>query len=207
MASWVMDMIYSTGYLGIVLLMFVESVFPPIPSEAIMPLAGYMVSQGKLSFAGVVVAGTIGSVLGALPFYYLGRVVSEDRLKELADRYGRWLTVSQKDIERAKRWFDGHGGLAVFICRLVPGMRSLISIPAGIYRMNLASFLAYTAIGATIWTTLLTCLGYFLGSNFRKVGEYLDPASWVVLGSIVVIYVVRVTRYKGQRVSAQKGGT
>jgi len=112
MAGWVIDLIRSTGYFGIVLLMFVENVFPPIPSEVIMPLAGFMVSQGKLSLAGIVLAGTIGSVLGALPLYYLGRVVGEDRLKEWADRHGGWLTVSRKDIERAKAWFDRHGGFA-----------------------------------------------------------------------------------------------
>ncbi len=196
-----MDLIYATGYFGIGLLMFIENVFPPIPSEIIMALAGYMVTQGKLSFVGVVVAGTVGSVLGALPFYYLGRVISEDRLKRLADKHGRWLTVSREDIERATSWFDRHGGLAVFFCRLVPGIRSLISIPAGIDRMNLVAFLAYTTIGAAIWTALLAYLGYLLGSNFREVGDYLDPVSWVVFGIIAVLYVVRVVRFKRRRAS------
>jgi membrane protein DedA with SNARE-associated domain len=197
-----MDLIYATGYFGIVFLMFIENVFPPIPSEVIMPLAGYMATQGKLSFVGIVIAGTFGSVLGALPFYYLGRIISEDRLNRLADKHGRWLTISRSDIGRAKGWFDRRGGLAVFICRLIPGIRSLISIPAGINKMNLALFLAYTAAGAMIWTALLAYLGYFLGSSFRKVGDYLDPVASVVWGIVAVIYVVRVIRYKRKTASA-----
>lgn len=193
-----MSVISSTGYFGIALLMFVENVFPPIPSEVIMPLAGYMVTRGQLSFAGIVLAGAVGTVLGALPLYYLGRRIGEERLKQLADAHGRWLTLSRSDLEGAKRWFDRHGGAAVFWCRLMPGVRSLISIPAGIQGMPLGPFLAYTTAGATIWTALLAYLGYFLGSNFRQVGEYLDPASWLVLGGIVLLYAVRVIRHKGR---------
>jgi membrane protein DedA with SNARE-associated domain len=158
-----------------------------------------MAAQDKLSLIGIITAGTIGSVLGSLPLYYGGRLLGEERLKEIADKYGRWLTISRKDIGRAKRWFDRHGGLAVLICRLVPGIRSLISIPAGVARMNLASFLLYTFIGTPIWTALLAYLGYFLGSNFGEIGQYLDSASWVVLAGIVVIYCVRAIRQKGNR--------
>lgn len=174
MATWVISTIESTGYLGIALLMFLENVFPPIPSEVIMPVAGFMVTERKLSFTGVVLAGTAGSLLGALPPYYLGRLIGENRVKRLADRYGRWLTVSRQDIERAKVWFDKHGGQAVLICRVVPAIRSIISIPAGMERMNLGLFLTYTAIGSAIWTTLLTYLGYFLGKEFEAVGKYLN---------------------------------
>ena len=197
MAKWVMGVIHSTGYLGVVLLMFAENLFPPIPSEVIMPLAGFMATQGKFSFAGVVIAGTVGSVLGALPLYCLGRAVGAERLKELADEYGRWLTVSRKDVERARRWFDRHGGAAVFFCHFIPGVRSLISLPAGVGRMNPAMFLACTAAGAGLWAALLASLGYALGANFRRVEEYLDPASYVVLGAVVALYVVRVVRHKG----------
>ena len=192
-----MGIVSSAGYFGILVLMFIENVFPPIPSEVIMPLAGYMANDGKVSLPGVIMAGTAGSVLGALPLYYAGKRLGEDRLKNLADRRGRWLTVSRNDIEGAKRWFDRHGHAAVLWCRLVPGVRSLISIPAGIAGMNMFSFLAYTALGAAIWTSLLTYIGYFLASNFTKVGEYLDPVSWVVFGAIAVIYCIRVMQHKG----------
>lgn len=206
MARWVMDVIYSTGYFGVVLLMFAENVFPPIPSEVIMPLAGFMASQGKFAFAGVVLAGTVGSVLGALPSYFLGRAVGEERLKSLADAHGRWLTVSRRDVERAGRWFDRHGAKAVFFCHFVPGVRSLISVPAGVARMHPAWFLACTAAGAGLWAALLASLGYFLGANFRRVEEYLDPASYVVLGAVVALYVVRVVRHDGAPASRYAGG-
>jgi len=196
MATWVTDTIYSFGYAGIVFLMLLENVFPPIPSEVIMPLAGFMVSQGKFSLIGIIAAGTAGSVLGALPFYYIGCWINEERLKALADRYGRWLTVSGNDIERSKAWFDKHGRTAIILGRLVPAVRSLISIPAGIARMNLAIFLTYTTVGTALWTALLAFLGYYLGSNFGRVGEYVDRISWLVIAAIVLIYIVRVIRHK-----------
>lgn len=199
MASWVIGFISSTGYWGIVLLMFVENVFPPIPSEVIMPLAGYMIVQGKLTFLGITAAGMAGSVLGALPFYYAGRRLGKDRVRRYADLHGRWLTVSGHDIERASRWFDRHGGAAVLLCRLIPGVRSLISIPAGVNRMNLWSFLGYTSVGTALWAAFLAYIGYVLGSNFSKVGDYLDPVSWIVFGAIGVFYIVRVMMHKGAK--------
>jgi membrane protein DedA with SNARE-associated domain len=192
MAEWIISTIESTGYFGIVFLMFLENVFPPIPSELIMPLAGYMVSRGQQNFVGVVIAGTVGAVLGALPLYYAGYFFGEERLKAFADRHGRWLTMSREDLDRSKNWFDQHGERAVLICRLVPALRSLISIPAGIVRMHLASFLCYTAIGAGLWTALLTYAGYLLGANFEEIGKYLNPASYIVLGAILVMYLKRV---------------
>jgi membrane protein DedA with SNARE-associated domain len=155
-----------------------------------------MVTEGKLSFVGIVIAGTFGSVLGALPLYCIGRMIHEPRLKELVDRYGRWLTISRKHIEKAKRWFDKHGGAAVLLCRLLPTVRSLISIPAGIARMHPGLFLAYTTIGTALWTSLLAYLGYVLGSSVGEVGKYLDLISWLVVATIVLIYVMRVIRQK-----------
>ena len=192
MAKWVINTIQSTGYFGIVCLMFLENVFPPIPSEVIMPLAGFLVAEGKQNFAGVVIAGMVGSVLGALPLYYAGYLLGEERLKAFADKHGRWLTISRDDLERAKKWFDQHGKLAVLICRLVPGIRSLISIPAGIAKMNMAAFLFYSSVGAGIWTALLAYAGYILGTKFETVGKYLNPASYVVFAVILLIYFVRV---------------
>ena len=204
MASWVINLVYVSGYMGIVALMFIENVFPPIPSELIMPLAGYVTTQGKLSLVGVIVAGTAGSVLGALPLYYLGRFTDLERLKSFADRHGRWLTLSRDDLSKAERWFERYGGTAVFLCRLVPGVRSFISIPAGIYRMQFARFFLYTSAGAAIWTTLLAYLGFLLGNNFTKVGEYLDPISWGMLAIIAVGYSVRVVRGKGAQRSQRR---
>ncbi len=188
----------SLGYVGIVALMFLENIFPPIPSELIMPLAGFTSAQGKLTFIGVVLAGMLGSVLGALPLYYLGRLLGEERLKELADRYGRWLTVSSDEIEKADRWFDRHGHKAVFFGRLIPGVRSLISIPAGISGMNLLTFLLYSALGTGIWAAVLAYLGRLLGENYDKVNTYLGPVAYVVLGGLVIVGAAWVW-YRKQR--------
>src|SRR5687767_4658381 len=133
MLEWITEFMNSMGYFAIVFLMFLENVFPPIPSEVIMPMAGFTATQGKLSFIGVVIAGTLGSVLGALPLYFVGKTIGEDRLKSWAHSHGKWLTVSRDDIDKAKEWFEKHGAIAVLIGRLVPGVRSLISLPAGIH--------------------------------------------------------------------------
>lgn len=189
----------STGYFGIVFLMFLENVFPPIPSEYIMPLAGFMAAEDKLSLSGIIIAGTIGAVLGALPLYYCGRILGEERLKRFSDRYGKWLTLSREDIERANQWFARHGAIAVLLCRLIPGIRSFISIPAGINRMNLLTFLFFTTIGTAIWTSFLAYAGYTLGSNFHEIENYFDPISIAVFGSIIILYLWRVLKRNGKR--------
>ncbi len=194
MTKWIMSLINSGGYFGIVFLMFVENVFPPIPSEFIMPLAGFMVTQGKFSLVGIIIAGTLGSVIGALPLYYLGSRLGEERLKDFADRHGKWLTLSREDVEKSQKWFDKYGAWAVFFCRLVPGIRSFISIPAGVNRMNLLSFLFFTILGSAIWTSFLAYAGYFLASNFREIEKYLDVVSYLVFGSIITLYLWRVLR-------------
>jgi membrane protein DedA with SNARE-associated domain len=197
MADWIMKMINAAGYPAIALLMFVENVFPPIPSELIMPLVGYMAGQGQLSFIGAVAASAIGSVVGALPLYYLGRSLGEEGLKEWADKHGRWLTVSRRDIERAMDWFDRHGWAAVFLCRLLPGIRSFISLPAGVNRMNLLGFLLCTTAGTTVWASFLAGLGYTLRERYGRVEEYLNPISYALLGAVVVMYFVRAFKHKG----------
>ena len=182
------------GYPGVALLMFLENVFPPIPSELIMPLAGFTAGRGDLSFVGVVVAGALGSLLGQLPLYYLGRWASEDKLVAWAERYGKWLTLSGQDIKKADNWFDRHGHKAVFLARLVPGLRSLISIPAGMSEMPLTTFWLYSALGTTLWALLLAALGGLLGENYTLVDTYLGPVSLVVLGGLLVFAVFWIVR-------------
>ena len=195
MLDWITNLMNSAGYGAVVFLMFIENVFPPIPSELIMPMAGFTVTQGQMIFIGVVIAGTLGSVLGALPLYYAGKWVGQERLQAWADRHYRWLTVSSKDLARSRHWFDRHGGKAVFLCRLVPGIRSLISIPAGINNMNMGSFLLYTSLGSGVWSTLLAYAGLKLGENYTRVDEYVGPISYVVLGGLLLVYIVRVIRH------------
>lgn len=196
MAEWITNIMTSLGYWGIGLLMFLENLFPPIPSELIMPLAGFTVARGEMNFFLAVLAGTIGTVLGALPWYYLGHFLGTERVRDLADRYGRWLTVTGKDIDRADRWFDRQGIKAVLLGRLIPGVRTLISLPAGISGMNLPVFLVFSTIGTVLWTLLLTAAGYFLGDNYELVDEYLGPLSKVIAVIIVVSFLFWVARRK-----------
>lgn len=194
MIEWITNLMNSMGYAAIVFLMFLENVFPPIPSELIMPMAGFTATQGKLSLPGVIIAGTIGSVLGGLPLYYVGKIIGEERLKEWVGKHGKWLTISCEDIDKAKSWFERHGGVAVFIGRLVPGIRSLIAVPAGLDKMHMGLFLLYSALGAGLWSTVLAYLGFLLGGNYEKVEKFLGPASYIVLGAVIVVYVVRVIK-------------
>lgn len=205
MSDWVIGIVEAGSYWGIVLLMTIENVFPPIPSELIMPLAGYLAARGELTLWGAIAAGTAGSVLGALPLYYLGARIGNERLRQLVDRYGRWLTVSCRDLDRAEDWFDRRGWLAVFLCRLVPGIRSLISIPAGIRRMSLPLFLGVTTVGTAMWSALLACVGYFLGRNYQTVEEYIGWVSWAVVAALLGWYVLRVVRHPGSRDEADGG--
>ena len=194
MVQWIVNTMDSLGYWGIGLLMFLENLFPPIPSELIMPLAGFTISQGKLEFAPVMFAGVFGTVVGALPWYYAGKIFGEQRLKNLADHYGRWLTISSKDISKATSWFDKHGAKAVFFCRLVPGIRTLISLPAGISNMPILPFLVYSTIGTTLWVGLLTYTGYVLGDNYGVVEKYIAPVSKIVLAILVTAFIIWIVK-------------
>lgn len=191
----------SSGYWGLLLLMAAENLFPPLPSELIVPLAGYMAGREQLSLVAVIFVGSIGSVLGTLPLYFLGRRLGEKRVRDMARRHGRWMTISPCDVKRADDWLNRHGSWALVLCRLVPGVRSLIALPAGVARISLFMFIACTTLGAAAWTALLAVSGYLLGSRFRTVETYLDPVSWIVFGLLVAAYVVRVVR-AGRRAEA-----
>ena len=199
MASWITELIASLGYWGIALLMFLENVFPPVPSELIMPVAGFEAASGKLTLWGVILAGALGSTLGQLPLYYLGRWLGGERIEGWVDRRGEWLGVRPKDLRRAQRWFDDHGSKAIFLCRLVPGLRSLISIPAGIAKAPLGKFLGVSALGILLWTGILAWLGAELGEHYAKVGKVLGPVGAIVLGALALIWIVRVIRTRRER--------
>ena len=196
MFDWITGLVQQTGYPGIALLMLAENVFPPIPSELIMPLAGFAAARGELGMAGVVVAGTAGALAGTLFWYCLGRRVGLERLRRQAAEHGRWLTVSPDDVDRAATWFDRHGGAAVLIGRLVPAVRTLISVPAGVAGMALPRFLAYSAVGTALWTALLATAGYLLEGQYHKVSAYLDPVSNAILALLVLGYVYRVVAFR-----------
>jgi membrane protein DedA with SNARE-associated domain len=168
------------GYGAIFAAMFLENLFPPIPSELIMPLGGFYVQQGKLALVPVVLAGLLGTVIGALPWYGIGRLVNEQRLEHWLERHGRWIGISPKELQRSRTWFNRHGTALVFWGRLVPGIRTLISVPAGIEMMPFTPFLIWTTAGSLIWTLLLTLAGLALGEGYSKVEGWIAPVSQVV---------------------------
>jgi membrane protein DedA with SNARE-associated domain len=195
-SDWILDFIDRGGYLAVALLMLLENVFPPIPSEVVMPVAGIVAGRGDLSIALVIVVGTVGAVSGQLLWYWLGWRVGEEGLKRLARRHGRWLTVSPRDIEKADDWFDKHGGKAVMFGRLIPGVRTLISLPAGLSGMSLQRFLIYSTIGSGLWTAALGMAGYALGERQENITHWIGPVSTAVLGTILVYYLYRVVTFK-----------
>jgi membrane protein DedA with SNARE-associated domain len=188
MQEWITNTMNSLGYLGIGLLMFLENLFPPIPSELIMPLAGYTATSpnSQIQVIPAIAAGVIGTILGAIPWYYAGLLLGQQRLELLASRYGKWIGISEKDIAKSVDWFQKHGSTAVLVGRLVPGIRTLISIPAGISKMPLLPFFVYSTIGTIGWVTLLTYAGYFLGKNYKLVEVYIDPISKVVVFGVLI---------------------
>lgn len=196
MAEWVVSIMENGGYLMVAAMMFLENVFPPIPSELVMPLAGYAAQQGDMNIWLVVLFGTLGSLGGALFWYYVGLWLGCDRLKRFAQRHGRLLTLTPDEIDQADAWFDSHGARAVFFGRLIPTVRTLISIPAGISDMTLRRFLVYTAAGTVLWTGMLAFSGWFLGSQYEVVGAYLGPVSNVVAAVIVLTYIYRVVTFE-----------
>lgn len=198
MSEWLKSIIEDFSYGGVVFLMFLENVFPPIPSELIMPLAGFFSTDGEPALWGLIIAGTVGSVLGGLPLYYLGHWAGEERIRRWCDRHGKWIGVSGRDIDKSKRWFERHGSKAVLICRVIPGARSLISLPAGIAGMPVGQFVLYSAIGSAVWTAALALAGRALGSNYEKVEHAVGPISTAVVVGIVATILFRAIRQHRQ---------
>ncbi|MEA2531616.1 MAG: hypothetical protein QOG89_3260 [Thermomicrobiales bacterium] len=198
----VTDIIESLGYAGVAGLVALENIFPPIPSELILPLAGFMAGRGDFWLPAVVVAATIGSVAGALVLYGIGAWLGELRLRRLVERYGRILGVSTRDLDRANGWFDRYGSTAVFVGRLVPVIRSIVSVPAGIRRMPLGRFVAYTAAGSTVWNGVLIGLGWALGDRWEEVDHYVSYFEYVVVAALVVGVALFIWRRRLSRVIA-----
>lgn len=195
MFDWIVSLMQQGGYLGVFLLMLAENIFPPIPSELVMPLAGFLAANGEMSLWVAILVGTAGSVLGAFLWYYLGLAIGEERLCWLAARYGRILTVSPEEIRTASAWFRNQGRIVVLLGRMVPAVRTLISVPAGVARMPFIPFLVLTTIGSLIWTSLLTIAGYVLQSQYSRVEGWINPATTVVVGIFVLWYLFRLVRF------------
>jgi len=202
MFEFIIHFLEKSGYLGVFALMALENIFPPIPSEMIMPFAGFVVARHELNLVGVLLAGTAGSVAGALPWYYAARIYGCQRLKRLAERHGRWLTLSADEIDTALATFKRHGRKTVLFGRLVPAVRTLISIPAGLGNMSMGQFLLYSSIGSLAWAGLLTAAGFLLENNYTEVAKYVDPVSKVVLGIMLAWYLYRVISWRAPAASS-----
>ncbi len=177
------------AYLTICLAMFLENIIPPIPSEIIMPLGGFFVYQQKLNFYILVFWGLFGTILGSLPWYYLGRLVNEKRLSNFLDKKGKFLGISSDDLIKSKRWFEKYGVSLVFWGRLVPGIRTLISVPAGIELMPLRKFLIWTTFGSFIWVAILSYAGFLFGENYPIIESYLDQIKFFVKPILILIFL------------------
>ena len=199
MADWVVRLIEQTGYLGVAFLMFVETIFPPIPSEVIMPVAGVAAGQGRMNFYAVVASGTAGAMLGNITWYLAARALGIERLHPFIDKYGHWLTVNWAEVERAERWFRVNGPFFVFLGRMLPTVRSLVSVPAGLLKMRFKTFVIASTVGTAGWTTLLAGAGYKLGENYGDIDQIIGPASNAILAILALTYLWRVWRQRRRR--------
>lgn len=204
MAEWVISVIERLGYFGIALLMLAENLFPPLPSELIMPFAGFLAARGDLHPAGVVAAGALGSLLGALPWYIVGRRVGADRLKRAAEKHGRWIALTPDEIDRGRKLFESKGALVLVFGRLVPALRTVVALPAGLAKMHPVSFVCWTLVGSVLWTSLLTLAGYLLESQYERIEKWVNPVSTAIFAIIAIWYVVRVVRHPSGEAARQQ---
>ena len=199
MTDWVQEIIAQGGYLGLFLLMFGETVFPPIPSEVIMSMAGLQVAKGHMSLTFAIVAGSAGAMLGNIAWYLAARGLGIARLKPLIDRYGRWLTMKWAEVDRGERWFRRHGHLFVCVGRMLPTIRSLVSIPAGLMRMRFVPFVLWSSVGTIGWSAMLATGGWILGTRFAEMEAWLGFASTLLLVMMGGWYLWRVATWRPSR--------
>lgn len=208
LAEWIKLLIETLGYPGIVLVMALENVFPPIPSELVMPLAGFMAAEGTFNLVAVIVAGMVGSVLGALILYYLGLWANEPIIRAFVRRWGRYALISENDLDVSLSYFSRYGEAVIFFGRLIPIVRSLISVPAGMQRMPLPKFLLFTIIGTTIWSAILSIAGWMLKENYTRVAGVVDRYQSLVLMLVVLAVAaflyLRIIKPRLGRASAAK---
>lgn len=192
LTNWVSDIVEALGYVGVALLVALENVFPPIPSEVVLPLAGFVAGRGDANLLGMIIAATVGSVIGAWILYGIAAAVGPMRLHGFILRYGKWFRLTEKDLTRAEEWFDRRSDAAVLIGRCIPLIRSLVSIPAGFRRMNFPRFTLFTAIGSAVWNTALIGAGAILGDRWHQVGDVVGLLQGAVIVAVVALiaYVV-----------------
>ena len=198
LATWVQDVIEQLGYLGVALLVVLENVFPPIPSEIVLPFAGFVAQQGSDSVVLMILVATVGSVIGALIMYWIAAIIGDDRLHAFTRRFGKWVQIREADLTRAEEWFDRHAMSAVLVGRCVPLIRSVVSIPAGFRRMKLIPYIAYTFLGSLVWNIALVGAGAVLGENWERVEPVVATFQWIVI-VIILAGIARLAYVVVQR--------
>ncbi len=198
MEDWIIRLVEWAGYWGVAALMLLETVFPPVPSEVIMTVAGVSAARGTMTLEGTILAGSAGAMLGNWFWYWLAIKFGEARMHVFIDKYSRWLTLDWDEVERGERLFEKYGSTIVLVARMIPTLRSLISIPAGLFKMSLRRFLVFSTIGTLGWSAALAGAGYFLGSQFGDVEKWLGPLSTAVIAGIILTYLWRVVTWKAK---------
>ena len=199
LTEWIISIMEQLGYLGIALLMFLDNIFPPIPSEIIMPSAGYSASQGELLLVGVIIAGCIGSLIAAAILYWIGYKFNHDSIFRFVDRYGKYLFIKSPDVKKSLDWFEQYGHRIVFFGRMIPAVRSLISIPAGMSHMPFWKFMFVSSLGTIIWTTFLACVGFYFGENQALMQNIFNQVShFIIIVVIAIIIWILYRRHQGK---------
>lgn len=204
MENWIIEIMNTYGYIGILFLIAFENIFPPIPSEVILTFGGFMTTSSSMTVIGVIIFSTIGSVVGAIVLYEIGNLIDVNRLEKMIDRWGYILRLTSKDVRKANAWFHKFGGWAVFLGRLVPLVRSLISIPAGIAHMNFGVFLLFTTVGSLIWNSILVSVGAAVGTSWSTIAGYLDTYSNITLLVLVAIFLLCILLVIKNRMKSNK---
>lgn len=205
MQEFIISLMGQFGYFGVFFLIALENVFPPIPSEVILLFGGFMTTYTSLHIALMVVAATLGSLLGAIVLYYIGKILNKERLKKIVSgKVGKVLRLKEKDIDMADHWFDTKGNKTVFFCRFIPIVRSLISIPAGMSEMPMAKFLLYTTVGSAIWNTVLIVIGNRVGENWESILGVFDQYSHIVLILLILIFVLFIVWFYTKKQKKKK---
>lgn len=200
MQNFIIEFMNSFGYFGVFLLIAIENIFPPIPSEVILLFGGFMTTYTKLNIIFMIIASTLGSLIGAIVLYYIGKIFNKERLKKIiSGKIGKILRLKNSDIDKADRWFDTKGNKTVFFCRFIPIVRSLISIPAGMSEMPIIKFLTYTIFGSLIWNTVLIITGKMVGNNWTKILTIFDTYSHIVLIIFIIIFIILITIFYKKR--------
>ena len=206
--SRIEELILAIGYPGIILVMAVENIFPPIPSELVMPFAGALSAKGEMNFWGAVAAGASGSLIGAVVLYAIGYIAREAGVRRLVAAYGKYIFISEQDLDRAATWFERYGEAVIFFGRLIPIIRSIISIPAGYTRMHMGRFLLFTALGTLVWSLILTYVGRVLGENWEDIAGFIGPYQNGTLAALVLVIAVFIgwRGYKRWKARARSRG-